>query len=261
MPPPSLTPGPRSTKENIPPGPSGSQTVADIWRNIISPLGPAKIGRPRKVQIVHPSTCNVCGFDPKTTVPDSLAAKTNIVMAVLGYLHITIGAFLLQLFDGDEMSHLTQPTRISLTRFLGGTSALGTRPVDVVDAIYRHPYGCEHDRSAQPIYNHPLPPYAQPPNTSALDSESDNTDSEPTIIPSTSNHAHNALRTWAISLVASVVNGEVTRLAQDPVLRPSDMGITWSFLFDFSMATLQTLVIEKAPVLWTIITSAFIGEK
>lgn len=50
--------------------------------------------------------------------------------------------------------------------FLDGHTAVGTRPADVVDSSYRHPFGTQYTSHGQPLIISPsFPAYSIPPRT------------------------------------------------------------------------------------------------
>ncbi|KAF8302082.1 hypothetical protein DL93DRAFT_500602 [Clavulina sp. PMI_390] len=170
-----------------------------------------------------------------------------------------------------------------VTSFLGHQT-INHRPVDIVDAMWKHPYS----RDSGPITETPIPFSASypPPHARPLSSEPSPNEVNIPIIPPldaelfpgnphpTSPHsppnlsndtrasdskerAHIALSRYFVTRVSSFISGEMKRLASQPEVRAHHgQEFSWKSLLSFSFSQLQTKVIEVAPTLWTVLATA-----
>jgi hypothetical protein len=74
-------------------------------------------------------------------------------------------------------------------------------------------------------------------------------------------HGHDrALKQYFAQKVLELVNQEMTQLAGDDLLKAGEhTALTWAKVTSFSFTGIQTMVKEKAPLLWSVLTMAAIG--
>lgn len=292
-------------------------------------------------------SCSICGstnIQERTVreLQDLRKCSTDVIVSVILDMKETIGGFLVKLFDSKHQHFVSPRTASALAAFLDGHTAVGTRPADVVDAIYRHPFGTQYTSHGQPLVISPsFPAYSIPPPTlsstlsdlatlsvasvgedlysddsdveigaigmaasagsgpeeqrqSALeighghragmdeadglgevgdaemewesDAEGGGEDDQPervvskTVqVQSGANSAHAALQAWALSIVLHQIDLESRALTAGNTLRATNSAFTWDFLFNFSLDSVQQVILTTALFLWLVVTTAAIG--
>ena len=212
-------------------------------------------------------TCKACGSTSfiqrngieKERVLNELSGA-GVVLSVLKHQKLTLGKFLHTLLTTPSEA-LSDSTRKSLSSFLKGNGKHSA--VDVVRAIYEHPFS-----------RRPGPPAAiLPPSFSFSLAVAECTDSIPshTAIEAGAEAvrapqpARVELRDYFVKEVCKEVGKEMIALTKGDNLRgvqsQAGQGYTWAFLMGVSFDMMQRFVVSTAPILWTLLTSAAMGEK
>ncbi|KAG8739775.1 hypothetical protein FRC12_016204 [Ceratobasidium sp. 428] len=94
--------------------------------------------------------------------------KTEVIMSLINsYNRYTLGDFLETIFTST--SSLSKPAQTMVTRWLSGQTRTGTRPAEILDAMYRHPHSLKHDEKQTRVsqYKNLRLPQAPPTSRSA----------------------------------------------------------------------------------------------
>jgi hypothetical protein len=234
--------------------------IPAIQAVVDQPLATPKTG-PRCV-----STCEACGstsFIPRNGIEKEQVLKelsgAGVVLSVLKRQKLTLGKFLHILLTTPS-EDLSDSTRKSLSSFLKGNGKHSA--VDVVRAIYEHPFS---RRTGPPAVMIP-PSFSFSPVavecTEGIPSQAATEDEAEARVP---RPARVELRNYFVEEVCKEVGKEMVALTKDDNLRGAQeqagQRYTWTFLMGVSFDALQSFVVSTAPILWTLLTSAAMGEK
>ncbi|KAF8335348.1 uncharacterized protein EI90DRAFT_3120391 [Cantharellus anzutake] len=175
-------------------------------------------------------------------------AIVELVLSILKSHGLTLGQFLVTMF-GDPMG-LSASARKSIWWFIGGRTK-SAHPVDVVNAIYTHPW-VRPNQSYEPKHV-PLPEYALPLDYSL-----------PETIPVEDENTYMELQSYFVARVIDWMEVEVKRLVKHPYLRTTDPTTTefsWDTVLDFSASAVQQMSMEVSPVIWTMLTCIAVGDE
>lgn len=218
-------------------------------------------------------SCRVCGCrevvkrDAKELIDLKAAGGgTSVVFAVLKEQGIVFGEFLRACFAPLEETDIARGPKQSIMNFLQGKGKF--HPADLVDSIFNH----KHSKTPTPGSPKPLkpllqlPPYSIPRTSSESVPPSAN---EPLqgILPNRHAleplvRARDTIMQWAVNLVRDLVEEEGLLLTnRDEFRSKTGTGFTWDKVDDISFDHLGEIVMDDAPVLWTVLTAAAIGPK
>lgn len=180
-------------------------------------------------------------------------------MLVLGHSKYCLGDFLQHLLKPDTAAKLSQGSRDSLRKWLRGETREGTRPAEIIDAVYRHPFGIHREdggRTVQRAQFHDLspPPFpptfanahlqsasllpAKPPDTHKLDAKCVN--------------SREGLEEWMVRGTLVQVEREAQALADADQGLARGANFTWDMLSDPSNFDQRERMGSMAPVEWAI---------
>ena len=186
----------------------------------------------------------------------TVAAHT--VMNVLQDLDISLGHFLSTILAPD--ADLQPSAREKVRRFISGTTAHGL-PLDIVKSIVNHPHATSY-RAQRPVETpFPIPDYASPPAQSSVSPDPSHAEHPP---PSQAARppTANILRAFFVDETLNQIRCEVQSLSKLEVFRSDDgdAGYSWTRVLAFHFSSVMAHVLESAPVLWSVITTAAIGD-
>lgn len=88
-----------------------------------------------------PSASNAYGNTSEP--PQTYIDKTEAILAMIkGYNHYTLGDFLYIIFNFTQK--LNQGSQRTVAKWLAGGSRAGTRPPEIIQAMYQHNYSLKH---------------------------------------------------------------------------------------------------------------------
>ncbi|KAF8320184.1 uncharacterized protein EI90DRAFT_3131988 [Cantharellus anzutake] len=156
-----------------------------------------------------------------------------------------LGEFLVILFSNPiEFSALAKEM---LKWFIGGRT-VKNHPVDVVHALYNHPWA-RPQQSYEPPYD-TLPEYAIPTMFSQPNTQMD------------SKNTYSDLQHYFIARVIDRMESEIRVLLKSPYLRARDTStnqFSWDTVLDFSVDVVQKIAVSVAPVTWMLLTWIAVG--
>ncbi|KAG8729333.1 hypothetical protein FRC11_009015, partial [Ceratobasidium sp. 423] len=169
-----------------------------------------------------------------------------------------LGDFLASLFDPTTMSKLSHSAKISLSSWLRGNSRAGTRPAEVIDAIYRHPNGITRtnrtlnravfSRLASPT--HP-PTYANahPQGISLLpgDGSCDLTKQQ--------TNSREGIEELMVRGTLYLVEREAQHLADSDTGLGRGANLTWDSIEGLSREDQEQSIRQSAPIIWTLFST------
>lgn len=182
----------------------------------------------------------------------------NVVMRVMQDLSLSLGLFLQTILS--PRANLAPSAKEKVRRFVTGSTAHGN-PVDIVKAILQHPHATVYYSNGRPVETlFPLPSYSHPPPQSSVsasfcDTEESSSESHQ---PSTAN----LMRALFVDETLKQIRNEVQSLVNLDELRSNDgaTGYTWGRVLSFRFSVVMKHIIKSAPILWSIITTAAIGD-
>ncbi|KAG8786821.1 hypothetical protein FRC12_016209 [Ceratobasidium sp. 428] len=166
-----------------------------------------------------------------------------------------LGDFLQHLFDQNMYSKLSKPSQHALSKWLEGNTQAGTRPAEIVDAIYQHPSAicCPHNVLSQANFSNLSPPtnlHAStlpecvsflPPGTTVLSPKRVN--------------AWEGLEELMVRGTLDLLEREAQVLTDPATGLARSAGITWDEIEQFSQPDQEQRIRIAAPIIWTILTT------
>ena len=138
----------------------------------------------------------------------------------------------------------------SLKHFVQGRTKKN-RPIDIIHALYHHPYA--HPSSRHEPSHLLLSGFAVP-----LD------DRQPIPESNDKGNTYSELQRYFVDQSIRRVKFEMDGLLCDDYWRAtnSEMGkFDWDVILDFSIKSAQDIIMEKAPIIWTLLTSLAINHR
>lgn len=186
---------------------------------------------------------------PKATID-----KTNKILdKIRGYDRYSLGDFLSTIFKSHTT--LSKGSQQVIIQWLAGNTRPGTRPAEIVDAMYRNPSA--HTHMDHQLWTANFSSLSVPEMTAlARSAGAISFLPDPAVVPSgkqeqkTLYNAREGLEEWAARLVLWFVNQEASTLEKelDPAAAP-----TWSKIEEFSLQKERPIMRSKAPVLWAVL--------
>lgn len=191
---------------------------------------------------------------PKVKERLSRLKKTERIMAIFDK-NYKLGDFLQQLFDPDNIApdKLSESSRKMLSSWIRGETRIGSRPTEVFDAVYRHPYGINRPNYAlshsdfPDLLNRPCTlgfTQAHPQKASLI----------PQPIPAHPSRANSREGLEELMVRGTLVHVEreaqALADAKGGLARGADL--TWELLSDPSNFDQRTEMMSIAPVIWAI---------
>ncbi|KAH7318797.1 hypothetical protein B0J17DRAFT_633960 [Rhizoctonia solani] len=199
---------------------------------------------------------------PRSTVRDytSRIDKTKAVMEKIAeQKNYSLDDFLQHVFEPETIDKLPRNSSDALRSWLRGGSKQGTRPVEIVDAIYRHPAGLTRDKSRR------LPHLSfqelSPPPFSPADANSHPRDAS--LLPparseglaSVRLNSREGLEEWMVRGTLAQVEREAEVLADGNEGLARGAGMTWGMLDETSVLDQRDAMRDTAPVIWAIMST------
>lgn len=195
-----------------------------------------------------------------------------VILNTLARQDITLGRFLSIILDPENLGSMNRTNRTKLLNFLQGQNP-GSHPVDIAQAMANHKYARDKPSTSASeedvlTFPFPFPSYSVPPPSSsvssntlqaALQNVADYAEMSFYKVP-----ASRALRNYAVHETLIVIEKEMESLVQADELRTSGAGdgaFSWKFILNFSFVSLLHVILLEAPILWTIMTTASVGER
>ncbi|KAF8307577.1 uncharacterized protein EI90DRAFT_3026409 [Cantharellus anzutake] len=198
----------------------------------------------------------------------NLAGKAKVIFEVLCAQQLTIGDFLMILCDQNELlkKEMSSSMKVEIACFLHGQKK-SNQPLDFVRAITEHPMA-RYGRKQEPV--HQIPSYGIPTKLPAtlFRSEQDRAQHLDAGVRESQREcmdsSYEALQKFFVEKVVEQVQWETELLQKDPSLRSLDnekQGFSWESVNEFCLEDMQQVIMEKAPVIWTILTAIAIGDE
>src|SRR5260370_19043754 len=144
----------------------------------------------------------------------------------------------------DHEMPFSHSTRELLKHFIQGCTKKN-HPIDVVHALYCHPYYCPNSRY-EPSYPS-LPSFVIPLN-----------DHQPNLEFNERKHTYTELQQYFIDKSMKCLKFEMDWLLCDEYwwVMSSDMGqFDWEVILGFLIESVQRIIMMKAPIIWMLLTS------
>ncbi|KAG8780720.1 hypothetical protein FRC12_022648 [Ceratobasidium sp. 428] len=225
---------------------------------------PGTSSRPAKRACSSLSASQIPLFSPDSasTTPStpkkrrSRLEKTQEIMDSLGEQdRYHLGDFLQHLFDRNTYSKLSKPAQHALSKWLDGNTRAGTRPAEIVDAIYRHPSAISRPHNVLSRANFSD---LSPPTTLHASTSPEHISLLPpgatTLSPKRVN-AREGLEELMVRGTLNLVEHEA-QLLTDPVTGLTrSAGITWDEIEQFNRQDQEQKIRIAAPLIWTILAT------
>ncbi|KDN35385.1 hypothetical protein RSAG8_11606, partial [Rhizoctonia solani AG-8 WAC10335] len=202
--------------------------------------------------------------NPKLKVRDYTPRieKTEAIMNLLSNpedKRYRLGDFLEDIFNQETYPKLSNASQTAVASWLKGFSRVGTRPAEIVDAIYRHPAGVTRDG---PVVHRAdfsnLTPPSKPPGYASMQP------SEVSLLPTTNNleplgservNSRQGLEELMVRGTLHLVDREANVLTKlDNGLKRS-AGMTWDDLENISRDEQEEKIQTSAPVIWAVLST------
>ncbi|KAG8696531.1 hypothetical protein FRC08_007089 [Ceratobasidium sp. 394] len=194
---------------------------------------------------------------PQLTERSTKLDKTKYILEYFGqHDKYKLGDFLETLFDPDTLEHLENNQKTALTRWLTGGTRKGTRPAEIVDAIYRHPSGIHREDNvlARADFSDLAPP-PHPPSFAGRHPQQVSLLPPGEALDKTQVNSRQGLEQLMVRGTLNLVDQEAHRLADANLGLPRGAGITWSDIDSLSRSDYETSIRNLAPVIWGIFST------
>ncbi|KAG8695646.1 hypothetical protein FRC08_007633 [Ceratobasidium sp. 394] len=172
---------------------------------------------------------------------------------------------------GDFLAHILDPTAelegASLTPvsyWLQGKTRAGTRPAEIVDAIYRHPDGFQRDRRHQlsrPSFSDLTPPTHPPTFTNSHPADVSLLPvSQTGSLSADQTNSRQGLEEIMVRGTLCLVEREAQILADKDIGLMRGAGMTWDDVESLSQANQESAIRLQAPVIWTILSTIVLSR-
>ncbi|KAF8603103.1 hypothetical protein BDV93DRAFT_508619 [Ceratobasidium sp. AG-I] len=172
-----------------------------------------------------------------------------------------LGDFLQCIFDPATTESLTKDQCKSLASWFNGQTRVGTRPAEIVDAIYRHPYGIHRDHNIlqRAAFSELSTPQHSPAHVSAHPRQASLLPSIGST-PSTSVNAREGLEELMVRGTLYLVEREAQVLTDPKDGLPRGANLTWSDVDGLSDNNYRQKLQQIAPVLWAILSTVVLSR-
>ncbi|KAG9095171.1 hypothetical protein FRC06_010067 [Ceratobasidium sp. 370] len=188
--------------------------------------------------------------------------KTKYILEYLGkHDKYKLGDFLENLFDPDTLQHLESNQKTALSRWLNGGTRKGTRPAEIVNAIYRHPSGIH--RKDNVLVRADFSDLAPPPHPPSFTNRHPQ---QVSLLPpgealgEKQANSREGLEQLMVRGTLSLVDREAQILADADLGLPRGAGITWSDIDNLSRSGYETSIHNLAPVIWGIFSTIVLNR-
>ncbi len=150
----------------------------------------------------------------------------------------------------DHGMPFSRSTTESLKHFIQGCTK-ENHPIDVVCALYNHPYACPSHRY-EPSYL-PLPEFMIPLN-----------DHQPVPDSDEKGCTYSELQQYFVDQSLKRTKFEMNRLLHEDYWRASSSEtgrFDWDVVLGFSIESVQIILMTKAPVIWMLLTSLAVEHR
>ena len=116
--------------------------------------------------------------------------------------------------------------------------------IDIIHALYHHPYTCPSSRY-EPSYL-PLPNFAVPLN-----------DHQPILESNKKGNTYSELQQYFMDQTMKCISHEMDDLLKDDywhTTNPESGRFDWDVILNFSIESVQTILMTKAPLVWMVLT-------
>ncbi|EUC55971.1 hypothetical protein RSOL_149460, partial [Rhizoctonia solani AG-3 Rhs1AP] len=224
------------------------------------PPGPSSSQSKRARAGSNPADEHMTGATPQgKRVWSRKIDKTKSVLDVIAKQgsDYKLGDFLQHLLDPETFNQLEADQADRLRRWLCGETRKGTRPAEIVDAMYRHPAGLHRNQSQHlrhPLFTDRTPPTYPP---SFANSKPQKSSLLPPFEDLNSNriNSREGLEEWMVRGTLIQVEREAEALADNEGRLARGAGMTWELLDNTSNLDQRHTMQTVAPVIWAIMST------
>ncbi|EUC62070.1 hypothetical protein RSOL_412810 [Rhizoctonia solani AG-3 Rhs1AP] len=259
---PNLAPYQFAFRVTMPNTPSSSTNYASLSSSNVfvapSPQSSQTSARPAKK--ARKTTASAQQSETTVRSYNRRADKTAAIMKLLTEdRHYHLGDFLQDIFDPSKNEQLSNTAQSAVGFWLKGSSREGTRPAEIVDAIYRHPAGLDRDGSIVRRANFlDLTPPAKPPTFASTHP------SETSLLPSRSGseslkaeqvNSRQGLEELMVRGTLQLVDREANILTSSENGLKRSAGMSWDELENISRDEQEQQIRTSGPVIWAILST------
>ncbi|KAG9088737.1 hypothetical protein FRC06_001900 [Ceratobasidium sp. 370] len=189
---------------------------------------------------------------------ESRLKKTQKIMDLLAeHDKHHLGDFLQHLFHSETLLKLSPSSQQALEKWIQGGSRVGTRPAEIVDAIYRHPSGLTryHNVLSRATFSDLLPPADPPSVTNAHPQHVSLLPNSSTALCAKQTNSREGLEELMARGTLSLVECEAQMLADPRNGLNRSAGMTWDDIDSLSRENQEQTIRDTAPLIWAIFST------